>query len=167
TAVADLRSEPFSRHAPQFCKQELQAALRAGGVGYVFLGRELGGRSQDEGVLTDGHVDFEKLAATEAFQEGLARVRQGACTHRVALVCAERDPLHCHRALLVGRHLHGAALEVQHIHADGGVEPHGALEQRMLEEHGLGQEDLFTPFDSRLHKAYVRQGERVAYRPSS
>ena len=165
TAVADLRSEPYSRHAPQFCKRDLKDALRDAGIGYVFLGRELGGRTDEAGLLTDGRVDFEKLAGAPDFLVGLDRLRHGAATHRVALLCAEKDPLHCHRALLVSRHLRGPTLEVQHIHADGTLESHVALERRLLEAHGLGEEDLFTPFETRLHRAYVRQAERVAFRP--
>lgn len=167
TAVADLRSEPYSRHAPQFCKQELHDALRARGVGYVFLGRELGGRPHGGDCITDGRVDFDKLSHEDVFRAGLDRLRHGAATHRVALVCAEKDPLHCHRALLVSRHLRGPMLEIQHIHADGQVESHVELERRLLETHGLDVEDLFTPFDRRLEEAYNRQGERVAWRPSA
>lgn len=164
-AVADLRSAPYSRHAPQFSKDELQASLREAGIAYVFLGRELGGRSDDDALFTDGRVDYAKLAASAPFQEGLQRLRAGAARHRIAMVCAEQDPLHCHRALLVSRHLCGPALEIQHIHPDGHVEPHAALERRLLDAHGLGQEDLFTPFEARLRKAYDQQAARVAWRP--
>lgn len=167
TAVADLRSQPYSRHAPQYGKQELQDALRARGIGYVFLGRELGGQPDDAACLTDGRVDFDKLSNDGTFKAGLDRLRHGAATHRVALVCAERDPLHCHRAVLVSRHLRGPMLEVQHIHGDGHVESHVALERRLLETHGLDTEDLFTPFDTRLRQAYDRQSERVAWRPTA
>lgn len=167
TAVADLRSEPHSRHVPHFGEGDIKSALRDAGIGYVFLGRELGGRTDEHDLLTDGRVDFEKLADAPLFRAGLDRLRHGAATHRVALLCAEKDPLHCHRALLVSRHLRGPTLEVQHIHADGTLESHVALERRLLEAHGLGQEDLFTPLETRLHRAYVRQSERVAYRPTA
>lgn len=165
TAVADLRSEPYSRHAPQYGKQDLQDALRAAGIAYVFLGRELGGRAEGDDLLTDGRIDYDKLAATAPFHAGLERLRHGAARHRIAMLCAERDPLQCHRALLVSRHLRGPMLEIQHIHADGAVENHVALERRLLDAHGLADEDLFTPFEIRLQQAYDRQAERIAWRP--
>ena len=165
SAVADLRSAPYSRHVPHFGKEELQAALRDAGIAYVFLGRELGGRSDDDALLTDGRVDYAKVAASGLFQTGLDRLRAGAARHRIAMVCAERDPLHCHRALLVSRHLRGPALEIQHLHADGAVESHVALERRLLEAHGLDEEDLFSPYETRLAKAYESQAARIAWRP--
>ena len=165
TAVADVRSQPHSRLAPHFGKQALQDLLRAEGLSYVFLGRELGGRCEDDALRTNGRLDYDKLAATEAFHRGLERVRSGAARHRVALLCAEHDPIYCHRAILVCRHLHGADLQVVHIHRDGHDESHGALERRLLAAHGLQEEDLFTPLDARLSQAYRRQGEQVAWEP--
>src|SRR5439155_24000994 len=44
TAVADVRSSPYSRRLPQFNRAALEASLRAAGIAYVFLGAELGGR---------------------------------------------------------------------------------------------------------------------------
>ena len=105
TAVADVRSAPHSRHVPQFNHDALKAALREAGIAHVYLGKELGGRPQNKQQYRDGVADYEKIAATEAFQAGLRRVLDGAATHRVALMCAEQYPLDCHRCLLVGRAL--------------------------------------------------------------
>jgi hypothetical protein len=105
------------------------------------------------------------VAATEDFHAGLERVRAGAERHRVALLCSEHDPIHCHRAILVSRHLQAGDIEVVHIHRDGRAEAHAAFERRLLEAHGLEEEDLFTPFEVRLGEAYRRQGEHVAWGP--
>jgi len=162
TAVADLRSHPYSRYVPHFGKHALAAWLREAEVAYVFLGRELGARSEDPAVYTDGAVDFTKLASTAAFCEGLERVRTGAGRYRIALLCAEHDPLDCHRAVLVARHLHGPTLAVRHIHADGHLEAHDALERRMLEHHGLGAA-LFRSFGQQVEQAYRQQAARLAW----
>ena len=42
TAVADVRSRPYSRFNPQFNRESLAAALKASGLEYVFLGRNSG-----------------------------------------------------------------------------------------------------------------------------
>jgi uncharacterized protein (DUF488 family) len=165
TAVADVRSQPHSRRAPQFGREELRRQLKAAGIAYVFLGRELGGRPEDPSLRTDGRLDYAKVAASGAFREGLARVRRGAERHRVALLCAEGDPLYCHRALLVARHLHGGGVEVRHIHADGAVEEHAEFERRLLATHDLERVDLFAPPEARLEEAYRRQAARAAWRP--
>lgn len=164
TAVADVRSEPYSRHAPHFCKDAFVDLLQRRNIAYVFLGRELGARSEDDAVFTDERVDFAKLAATTLFREGLERVRAGAARHRIALVCAEHDPLHCHRAILVSRHLATSGTAVAHVHRDGEVESHACLERRLLEHYGLGEGDLFTPFEQQLESAYEEHGRQMAWR---
>ena len=166
TAVADVRSAPFSRRVPHFSKAPLKALLRAAGLAYVFLGRELGARTDDEDCYVGERVEFERLAQTSSFADGLARVRKGAASHRIALLCAESEPLYCHRAVLVARHLRGQGVEVAHILADGEIEGHEGLERRMLTECRMGEGDLFEPYAEQLSRAYRAWGERIAYRRS-
>lgn len=141
TALADVRSVPFSRFNPHFRRESLSTALRARGMRYVFLGRELGGRPNDVDGYEDGRVSYERVARTERFREGIDRVVHGAAAHRVALMCAEKEPLDCHRTLLVGRALDERGIAVVHIHADGGLEPHGEAMDRLLAGSGLEPED--------------------------
>src|SRR5215475_13186783 len=103
TAVADVRSIPYSRRWPQFGRPALERSLPEAGIGYVFLGAELGGRRDDPALYIDGRIDFDRVAATDSFRAGLDRVEAGAARHRIALMCAEREPLDCHRFLLVSR----------------------------------------------------------------
>ena len=131
-AVADVRSTPYSRRLPQFNRPDLEAELPRQGITYVFLGDELGAR-RDEPEAYDGlQAAYERVAELPAFQHGLERVITGVKKGlSLALLCAERDPLTCHRAVLVSRHLVNRGLDVQHIHGDGRLESHGELEQRM------------------------------------
>src|SRR5262249_44809331 len=112
TALADVRSAPFSRFNPQFNKDALARGLNARGIRYVFLGRELGARANDSSLYENGRVRYARLAQTDLFKQGIARVIQGATEHRIALMCAERDPLECHRTLLVSRALDEQGVEV-------------------------------------------------------
>jgi uncharacterized protein (DUF488 family) len=163
-AVCDVRSNPHSRYNPQFNREVLERTLAAKGIRYLFLGRELGARSEDPGCYENGVVRYDRLAATPLFQEGLARVREGAAKGlRVALMCAEKDPLECHRTILVARRLDESGLDVQHIHADGGLELHADAMVRLRQLHRLPEADLFrTPADI-LAEAYARQESRIAY----
>ena len=99
TAVADVRSAPYSRFNPQFNREPFAEALGTEGVRYVYLGNELGGRSEDPVCYEDGRIRYDRVAATESFRSGLARVVDGAARHRIALMCAEKEPLDCHRTL--------------------------------------------------------------------
>ena len=105
TALCDVRSRPYSRLNGQFNRENLQESLRESGITYVFLGKELGARSEDASCYVRGKVQYDHLARTELFKKGLDRVRQGMKDYRIALMCAEKDPLVCHRAILVARHL--------------------------------------------------------------
>src|ERR1035437_1825005 len=74
TALADVRSTPFSRFNPQFNKETLEHSLKSHGIKYVFLGRELGARSDDPSCYENGRVQYARLARTELFRSGLERV---------------------------------------------------------------------------------------------
>ncbi len=144
TALADVRSTPFSRRHPQFSKPALAETLPQEGIAYVFLGEELGGMRKDPALLCDGAPDYEKIAATESFRNGLDRVIDGAGRHRIALMCAEREPLDCHRFLLVSRHLALRGARINHILGDGSIEEHDDTLRRLLAKTHLDAGELFA-----------------------
>ena len=117
--VADVRSTPYSRFNPQFNREPLIHGLAECGIDYAFFGAELGGRSDDASCYEDGRIRYDRLCATELFQQGLDRVVQGMMNHRTVLMCAEKEPLECHRALLVAPALVARSVEVAHILAVG------------------------------------------------
>src|SRR5882757_11495661 len=144
TAVADVRSTPYSRFNPQFRREKLQAALAGVGIQYVFLGEELGARSQDPACYdAEGRVSYAKLARTELFRNGIARLKAGMAEHRISLMCAEREPLECHRTILVSRELVREGVPVTHILTDGSLESHEHTMQRLVASLKLPEADLF------------------------
>jgi uncharacterized protein (DUF488 family) len=163
-AIADVRSHPYSRFAPQYCRKPLQAALTGANIGYVFLGRELGARSPDPACYVDGRVQYDRLARQPAFLEGIERLSQHAERQSIALLCAEKDPIDCHRALLVGRRLWESGIPIAHILADGSLETQGAFESRLLAACKLPEEDLFKTRDALVAEAYEIRSQRGAYR---
>ena len=164
TAVADVRSAPYSRFRPHFNRKALEASLDARGIRYAFFGRELGGRPDDPVCYEGGRVDYERVAATRGFRDGIARVIDAASRHRVALMCAEKEPLDCHRTLLVARALDAAGATVEHILADGALEPHGRAMDRLLAAFDLNPDcDLFRKREELVADAIVLQARRVAY----
>jgi len=164
TALVDVRSQPYSRRFPHFSRAALQPALARAGIAYVFLGLELGARRADPSCYVDGQVDFECVAATADFLRGLDRLRKGAKEHCIVMMCAEREPLDCHRTVLVARHLHAVGLEVAHILADGSLERHADTERRLLSMTGLPEHDMFRDRAETLAEAYRQRGRRIAFR---
>ncbi len=161
--VADVRSSPYSQYTPQFNREVLQATLRPAGIGYVFLGDELGARRTEREVYENGQATYERIAQTSSFKSGLERVLRGLGKFRLALVCAEKDPLTCHRTILVCRNLKNAGIEIQHIHSDGHLETHAEAEQRLLQTLKLPTEDFFRTHSEILNEAYALQGKKIAY----
>ena len=169
TAVADVRSHPYSRFNPQFNRESLRTDLKKTGLAYVFLGQELGARTDDQSCYVECKVQYDRIARTSLFQEGLSRLAQGTHTYRIALMCAEKDPLTCHRAILVCRHLAIQGISVQHILEDGRIESHDESLTRLLSELGLAERDLFQSRDEIILDAYDLRGKQIAYtqQPSS
>ena len=165
TEVADVRSHPVSRFAPQFGAKRLSAALEAAGIAYSFVGQELGARSNDPACVVDGRVDYERLARTPRFAQGLERVAASAQRGRVALLCAERDPFDCHRAILVCRALLERGVDAKHIRENGAIESRAVLDARVLAELDARERDLFAGDSELLAAAYRQRGRRIAYRP--
>ncbi|MEX2558905.1 MAG: DUF488 domain-containing protein, partial [Pirellulales bacterium] len=122
-AVADVRSQPNSR-LEHFRRGPLQDGLNSEGIGYVFLGRELGARRDEPECYVDGQAAYDRVAELPAFLEGLARLERRASDHVIALMCAEREPLDCHRTVLVARQLAARGWHVRHILANGELEDH-------------------------------------------
>lgn len=163
TALADVRSAPYSRYNAHFNKDALEKALKAEGIKYVFLGRELGARSDDRSCYERGRVRYPLLARTDLFRQGIERVVSGSKDFRIALMCAEKEPLECHRTLLVSRALDEMGVPIQHILADGRLEAHRDAMMRLLDMVGLPREDLFRSTEELLAEALERQEEKVAY----
>lgn len=163
TVLADVRSAPFSRFNPQFNKDALGRDLKPCGIKYVFLGRELGARSDDRSCYENARVKYARLARTDRFRQGIERVLRGTQAHRIALMCAEREPLECHRTLLVARALDEQGISVAHILGNGVLESHRDAMERLLDVTGLPHEDLFRSREQLISEALARQEEKVAY----
>jgi len=163
TAIADVRSSPYSRFNPQFNRELLERMLNEDGVRYVFLGRELGARRDEPECYEGRQARYEKIAESPLFLEGIGRLLKGAKENRIALLCAEKDPITCHRMVLVCRTLRRYGLDLIHILDDGNVESNADAERRMMSATGVPETDLFQSQDELLEEAYRQQGLRIAW----
>lgn len=162
-AVADVRSSPYSRRNPQFNRETLQVTLRQQGISYVFLGEELGARRSEPECYVNGRADYALIARTPAFLRGLDRLVQDAAKMRLAILCAEKDPLDCHRCILVSPRLKERGIHVQHIHGDGTLECQEEAERRLAQRFNRAERELFGAPDELVAEAYRLQGEKIAY----
>jgi len=159
TAIGDVRSHPYSRYHPQFNYRSLKSVLEAHDIAYVFLGKELGGKTDDLSCYHENQVQYARIAETEAFQNGLARLKQGINNYQIALMCAEKEPLNCHRTILVCRYLRADYLNIQHVLADGNLETQVEIEQRLITMLKIPPMDIVQ----QIEQAYDKQGKKIAY----
>ena len=145
-AVADVRSRPYSRFVPHFSKDRLARLLSEAGVGYLFLGAELGGKPPI-GEAAASTMNYRCRVEQPEFRDGIARLLAAAAMQRVALMCRERDPLDCHRLHLLCRYLEPVGLDISHILPGGEVEAQAATERRLLDRAGPAALPLFRGTD--------------------
>ncbi|MBL7147173.1 MAG: DUF488 domain-containing protein [Phycisphaerae bacterium] len=168
STIADVRSSPYSKYSPHFNKDVLDSVLRNANIDYIFLGRELGAQRSEDDCYIDGQAKYERIAHLPTFRHGLERVLQEVERNRVALLCAESDPIACHRTILICRELKKICpdLEITHILGDGTEERQESSEKRLINLHKL-QPELFgdlTSTSGLIEKAYDLQAEKIAYK---
>jgi uncharacterized protein (DUF488 family) len=147
TLLVDVRSMPYSRRFPQFGKERLASGLAHAGIDYLHEGAALGG------LPREGGGSYDALAATPAFKDALGRLIERARDTTLCLVCAEKEPIDCHRTVLVSRRLAEQGVAIDHLLADGSMRPHRAVEDALLARNG--GPDLFEDRRARLARAYL------------
>lgn len=167
--VIDVRSIAASRFNPQFIKSRLSAYLGANGIRYFHLHEEFGARQKDLKLLDEiGRVDFEKMRATPAFRSGVkfleTETKNG---HTLALMCAEADPLSCHRFSMISVALKNK-FRVLHILKDNSLMENEGLEKMLLKKfkRKLPPPSLFEQSDrsERLEQAFRLMNDKIGYR---
>jgi len=158
--LVDVRSKAFSRFSPQFNKEGLEKAVRASGIKYLFLGKELGGRPESSELYdAEGFVLYSRIAESPLFHEGIDRLIKGIRTYRVAVMCGEENPVNCHRRLLVGRVLAERGVSVRHIRGDGTVQDEDELARE--EYQSRGEQAQLSLFESNEEVPEQRPGSAL------
>lgn len=163
SVLCDVRSSPYSRFMPRYNREPLKEETARQGIAYLYLGLELGPRSNDPACYENGKVQYRLLASTEVFRHGLGRLRKGMEAHRVALMCAEKEPLMCHRMILICRNLRAEDIAIGHIREDGSVEDNRDTEKRLMKLWNIDSADLFAVEADQIEQAYDLQAEKIAY----
>lgn len=169
TVLVDVRSAPFSGHFPQYNEDHLEALLKNENILYRNYAAEFGARQTQLEFCADGQVDFVKFAASPVFQSGIQKVLAGMdLGYTFVLMCAEKDPITCHRSILVARAFHELEQEVIHLTPEG-EETHAHLEQRLLDLYFPERDQLSLlgtqmSDKDRLGQAYRLQNLEIGYR---
>jgi uncharacterized protein (DUF488 family) len=132
--LVDVRSAPYSRYVPHFGKEALAKCLYDSGIRYLFFGKELGARREETDVRDEaGRTDYFKVRRMPLFNEGIARIKDGlAKGYRIAMMCAEANPLDCHRFYMISYQFARDGIDLKHILKDGSAKPHSEFENELL-----------------------------------
>jgi len=126
--LVDVRSQPYSRFSPQFSRRALEQAVTEASIRYLFMGDSLGGRPEPRDCYdAEGKVDYDRVEEQVFYQRGIERLLERIARSRVCILCAEEDPRHCHRHLLVARTLVRRGVEVMHVRGTGALEAEADL----------------------------------------
>lgn len=169
--VCDVRSRPGSFRFPQFNREPLEACLASALIQYEFLGETLGGRPSDPRAYNaDGIVNYEERRKAADFRTGINRVLELSLASNIAVMCAEEDPLQCHRFLMICPALLDRGVMPSHIRRGGELESQREAEDRLLKLHDLAAFDSGSLFiserDVALQDALRRQAQEFAFRAS-
>jgi uncharacterized protein (DUF488 family) len=163
--VVDVRSTPYSNYNTQFNREPFAIELRNANIEYIYLGNQLGARPSDAHCYNGNCVAFECIAKTEQFHVGLEHLADISSKYRVALMCAEKDPIECHRFILVCRNLKRFGIHIKHILSDGSTEDNGDTERRLVRMLKI-ESTLFEPTKTQaelIRQAYEQQGNNISY----
>lgn len=172
--VLDVRSSPWSKRYPQFNREELPRDLKAQGIGYEWFGLWFGARQNDESFyMPAGWLNYSWYTASHNFKEGISQMDRFLVMGRTpVLMCAEKDPFDCHRAIMVSRALSLQGYDLRHIMSDGSIQTQAQLDERLLDKYfpKRGELDIFDLIDGEtdpvqlLADAYLKRNEAIAWR---
>ena len=164
--VVDVRSLPYSRYCSQFNKNVISAALQAVNIKYIFLGKELGARPDVPECYEGGCVDFKWIAGRKEFKDGLQLLLTDIGKYHIVLMCAEKEPLECHRTVLICRKLKEHKVSIKHILEDGRIENHHDTERRLVKM--LKIEPTLFELEKKesdlIEQAYDQQSQNISHR---
>ena len=171
SCLIDVRSVPMSSYSPQYNKGVFDKVLKENGIRYRNY-QEFGARQDDANYYSDDdYLDFDKYVKSELFISGMEKVEAGInLGFRFVFMCAEKDPINCHRAIMVTRAFSESGYEVFHIrpHKEKKyyLESQGDLEKRLVKLNGdnIDQLSLFENDEVRICRAYKKQNRMIGFR---
>ena len=163
-ALVDVRSLPYSSRYPEYNKENLKVLLQKNNIFYLYFGDGFGARPDCEDCYINNEAMYSLIARTSKFKEYKKRIINGLEKYNIVLLCAETDPLRCHRNILICRNIKNDFSNISHILKNNIIEKNTESEKRLLKEYSLEQNDLFSSFEDRLESAYDMRSKEIQYK---
>lgn len=137
--LIDVRSKPYSAQFGQFNKEPFQEELKKNGIIYCNYSEQFGAKqlnhkyySKFDGV--EDRIDYELFTKSDMFLDGVEKLKM-LCKmeYLPVIMCAEKDPIKCHRAIMICNALYNYHnFKITHIQPGKPDESHDALEYRLM-----------------------------------
>ena len=169
-ALIDVRSSAYSKYFSDYNKSNLEKLLPQHGIHYRNYVEEFGARQENKAFYPNGYLDFELFAQSVQFKSGVKKILAGMKKNYIfALMCAEKDPINCHRTSLVARAFAEAGCKVIHLQPNGVEEPHSSVETRLLDKYYpdrycLSLFDEAPDDDELLKRSYRMRNQEIGYK---
>ena len=169
--VVDVRSSPFSSYFPQYNRDSLEIFLKMHGIYYRSYPSEFGARQNDRKYYCkEGYLDFEVFSRSEPFLKGISKLCNSMeQNYTFTLLCAEKDPICCHRTILVARAFFERGYNVVHLLTNGKTITQQEINKQLIEKY-YPNRDQMTFFetvqddDTLLKIAYKKQNAEIGHR---
>ena len=167
-AIIDVRSSPYSSYFEQYNMSNLKYDLNRHSIHYLFFGDELGAKPKDVTLYSNNVVDFAKMAKSDAFISGYKKIRDELNKFPICLMCAEKDPINCHRAIFITHSLRNiySKINILHIISLQEIKPEqqNELDERVMSMKNLKHPNLWgMSYEDRLNEAYSLRQKEIAY----
>ncbi|WP_428075296.1 DUF488 family protein [Candidatus Avelusimicrobium luingense] len=168
SVLIDVRSVPkASEYYEAYSKENLRPFLEQNGIIYRNYAHEFGARQNNREYFTNGYLDFKKFTQTETFKSGVEKIEKGlSLNYNFVLMCAEKDPINCHRNIMVAKAMRDMGFEISHILSDGSLQTQEEMDTRLLDLYFKYPSLFDAPMDQKamLEEAYRRQNEKIGFK---
>lgn len=170
--VIDVRSSPYSERYPDYNKNAIEPKLKENGIYYRNYVSEFGARQENVNFYSEeGCLDFALFAQSEQFLSGVEKIKNSVSKgYNIVLLCAEKEPIQCHRTILVARVFSDLGYKIIHLMPDNQTKTQKQIEQELLNKYfpNRGQMTLFSTSvmsdEKCLVEAYKIQNKKIGYR---
>lgn len=172
-SLIDVRSSPYSKIYTDYNREELQKRLKENGIVYRNYIKEFGARQKEIKYYPNGYLDFSLFTKSEAFQSGMDKISKAIpMGFSFVLMCSEKDPITCHRSIMIAREFHRNGFAVKHILSDGRISSQEEIERRLVDMYypDRDQVSLFDsplPWETMVKNSYEFQNKKIGYKLES
>lgn len=170
--VLDVRSVPYSKYAINYNREHIKKILNEHDIEYAFMGDFFGARPKNLSLYQpNGYLNFERVENSQAFKIGFQNVKKGIDQgYRIAFMCTEKDPIDCHRAILVSYAFYKSGYSINHIMSDNTIQTQEDINKRLLDMHFPDRNQLsffetdHVSDEQYLKEAYRKQNQKIGYK---